>query len=47
MTAETFFPWHHGMITNLVAKFYSAGAGRDIATMVDNEHLKSTATLPL
>ena len=26
---------------------YSAGAGRDIASMVDNEHLKSTATLPL
>ena len=26
---------------------YLAGAGRDVATMVDNEHLKCTATLPL
>ena len=25
---------------------YSAGAGRDVASMVDNEHLKCTATLP-
>ena len=26
---------------------YSAGAGRDVASIVDNEHLKCTATLPL
>ena len=26
---------------------YSAGAGRDVASMVDNECLKCTATLPL
>ena len=26
---------------------YSAGAGRDVASMVDNEQLKSTAPLPL
>ena len=26
---------------------YSAGAGRDVASMVDNEHLKCTATLLL
>ena len=26
---------------------YSAGAGRDVASMLDNEHLKCTATLPL
>ena len=26
---------------------YSAGADRDVASMVDNEHLKCTATLPL
>ena len=26
---------------------YSAGAGRDVASMVDNEHLKCTAALPL
>ena len=26
---------------------YSAGAGKDIASMVDNEQLKCTATLPL
>ena len=26
---------------------YSAGAGRDVASMVDNEQLKCTATLPL
>ena len=32
---------------NLSSKTYSAGAGRDVASMVDNEHLKSTATLPL
>ena len=26
---------------------YSAGAGTDVASMVDNEHMKCTATLPL
>ena len=26
---------------------YSAGAGRDVASMVDNKQLKCTATLPL
>ena len=26
---------------------YSEGAGRDVASMVDNEQLKCTATLPL
>ena len=26
---------------------YSAAEGRDVASMVDNEHLKCTATLPL
>ena len=26
---------------------FSAGAGRDVASMVDNEQLKCTATLPL
>ena len=26
---------------------YSAGAGADVASMVDNEHLKCTAKLPL
>ena len=26
---------------------YSAGAGRDVASMVNNEQLKCTATLPL
>ena len=26
---------------------HSAGAGRDIASIVDNEHLKCTATPPL
>ena len=47
MTAETFSPGTKGMITNLVKLSYSAGAGRDVASMVDNEHLKCTATLPL
>ena len=32
---------------NYSSKTYSAGAGRDVASMVDNEHLKYTATLPL
>ena len=36
-------PWDD----NQPSKTYSAGAGRDVATMVDNEHLKGTATLPL
>ena len=27
-------------------EFYLAGAGRDVASMVDNEQLKCTATLP-
>ena len=45
MTAEPFSPGTKGIITNLVS--HSAGAGRDVASMVDNEHLKCTATLPL
>ena len=43
--SRNFFPWHHGIMTP--SKTYSAGAGRDVASMVDNEHLKFTATLPL
>ena len=34
MTAETFSPGTKGIITNLVRKTYSAGAGRDVASMV-------------
>ena len=54
--SRNFFPWHHGIITSLVMSLpmyeggisietYSAGAGRDVASIVDNEHLKCTATL--
>ena len=53
MPAETFSPWHQ-RDNNLVMSHqciseetYSAGAGRDDTSIVDNEHLKCTATLPL
>ena len=47
MTADTFsFPGHH-RDNKEPSKTYSAGSGRDVASMVDNEHLKCTATLPL
>ena len=46
MTAETFSPGTKGIITK-PSKTYSAGAGRDVASMADNDHLKCTATLPL
>ena len=32
---------------NKPSKTYSAGAGRDVASMMDNEPMKYTATLPL
>ena len=33
--------------TDRQTRFWNpAGAGRDVASMVDNEHLKYTATLP-
>ena len=31
----------------IIIETYSAGAGRDVASMVDNKQLKCTATLPL
>ena len=45
MTAETFplAPRDN----NEPNKTYLAGAGRDVASMMGNEHLKCTATLPL
>ena len=46
MTAETFSLAPKGIITNL-EKTYSAGAGRDVDSMVDNKHLKCIDTLPL
>ena len=46
MTAETFFPWHE-RDDNKPSTTYSVGAGRDVASMVNNEHMKCTATLPL
>ena len=45
MTAETFFLAPQD--NNQPSKTYSAEAGRDVATMVDNDLLKCTATLPL
>ena len=59
MTADTFSPGtrlrDNNQPSNVSSMYYggisietySAGAGRDVTSMVDNEHLKYTATLSL
>ena len=46
MTAETFSPGTKGIITNLVKRILQEQVEM-LLSMVDNEHLKCTATLPL